>query len=162
MIQQKIARLAEDFAAQLVGMFTAMPLDDLVDECASRGEGPKSVVPAVRVTRAARASASAKQASASKRAPDERTPASRAEMAPEPEEALPSSEILAAALAFVSERGSRGATAHQVGEHLTALGIAGAGSTDVASFLARSGSIRDAGFRRAAGKNATAPVFVAT
>jgi hypothetical protein len=159
MIQQKIAGLAEDFAAQLVGMFTAMPLDDLVDECASRGEGARPVAARARVTRA-----SSKKTSASKTAPAERTPARRPaprmDPAPEPEDASPSSEILATALAFVIERGSRGATAHQVGEHLAALGIAG--TTDVASVLARSGSIRDAGFRRAAGKNATAPVFVAT
>jgi hypothetical protein len=155
MIQQKIARLAEDFAARLVGMFTAMPLDELVDECASRGERGVPVAARARVTRA-----TSKKASASRSAAPGRSPGRNSETAPEPEDASPSPEILATALAFVSERGSRGATAHQVGEHLAALGIAG--PTDVASVLARSGSIRDAGFRRAAGKNATAPVFVAT
>jgi hypothetical protein len=72
----------------------------------------------------------------------------------------PSAATTSAALAFFVERGTRGATAQQLGDHLAQLGLAG--STDVVTSLAETGGIRDAGFRRAAGKNATAPVFIAS
>lgn len=158
MLQQKIARLAEDFAAQLVGMFTTMPLDDLVDDLASPRARATTVAARSTVTRSKKTSAAPKRAPKSvpvRSAPLESAP----NRAPGPEPSSPSPEMIATALAFFAERGSRGATAHQLGEHLAALGFAG--SAEVASILARSGSIRDAGFRRAAGKNATAPVFVA-
>jgi hypothetical protein len=153
MLQQKIARLAEDFAAQLVGMFTTVPLDDLVDDLAS----PRA--PATKVAARSTVTRSKKTSAAPKRAPKSVPVESAPHRAPEPEASSPSPEMIATALAFFAERGSRGATAHQLGEHLAALGFAR--SADVTSVLAQSGSIRDAGFRRAAGKNATAPVFVA-
>jgi hypothetical protein len=148
MLQQKITRLAAEFAAQIIGTLTAAPLDDLVALTSGRAPA-KSRPPAAR-TKAARASAK-------KSAPSLRAPApSSSPSSP----SSPSAATTSAALAFFVERGTRGATAQQLGDHLAELGLAG--STDVVSTLAESGGIRDAGFRRAAGKNATAPVFVAS
>jgi hypothetical protein len=137
MLQQKITRLAAAFAAQIIGVLTAAPLDELVN----LASGPTSR-PVVR----------AKAPSAKKKTRPQKSTA--------PAPSAPSAEVTTAALAFFGERGSRGATAQQVGERLAELGLAA--PNDVVDVLAKSGGIRDAGFRRAAGKNATAPVYVAT
>ena len=161
MLQQKIARLAADFAAQIVGLLTAAPLDELVD-LASR---PRRPSPVGRTTATATTTSRPKKRSApAKSTPAQRAPVKSAKSAKSVKNAAPPSapspEVMTAALAFFAERGSRGATAQQLGERLAELGLAA--PTDVVTVLAKSGGIRDAGFRRAAGKNATAPVFVAT
>lgn len=149
MLQQKITRLAAEFAAQIIGTLTAAPLDDLV--ALTSGRAPAKSRPPVARTKAARAS------SLKKSAPTRRAPAgSSSPSSP----SAPSAATTTAALAFFVERGTRGATAQQLGDHLAQLGLAG--STDVVTTLAETGGIRDAGFRRAAGKNATAPVFIAS
>ena len=148
MLQQKIARLAADFAVQIVGVLTAAPLDELVDLASRPSPSPRPrPLPVGRSTTTTKGRTKNKSA---KPAP------------PAPPPSAPSPEVTTAALAFFAERGSRGATAQQLGERLAELGLAAAAPTDVVTVLAKSGGIRDAGFRRAAGKNATAPVFVAT
>ena len=69
--------------------------------------------------------------------------------------------ILDAIVAFYVERATRGATERQVASHLEGLGLDTNASTAAVEALVANGTIRDAGFRRAAGRNATAPVYVA-
>jgi hypothetical protein len=149
-LEQKISRLAATFAARIVGALTAAPVDELLELASSR----ELLVRSPKATRARRTAKSS--SSAALRAPAaSATPATPAE---------PSAEQLLAALSFFRERGARGATAPQLGQRLSELGLAGSARApaDVVARLAGSGEIRDAGFRRAAGKNATASVFVAT
>ena len=79
---------------------------------------------------------------------------------PEARPAL-SPSILDAIVAFYVERATRGATERQVASHLEGLGLDTNASTAAVEALVANGTIRDAGFRRAAGRNATAPVYVA-
>jgi hypothetical protein len=149
MLQQKIARLASDFASQLIGVLTAAPLEELAE---LDRPSARSAPPAVRKI----AKPMATKPVAAKKVRATKKSAITATTAP----VGPSHEVKAAALAFVAERGSKGATAHQVDAYLTELGLPSA--VDVVGVLSKAGAIRDAGFRRAAGKNATAPVYVAT
>lgn len=151
MLQQKIARLAADFAVQIIGVLTAARLDEVVD-LASGARGPSSPVGRPTTSRAK------KRSTPTKRTLSRREPAKRARATTASMPSAPRPEVTTAALAFFSERGSRGATAQQLGERLTELGLAA--PADVVTILTESGGIRDAGFRRAAGKNATAPVYV--
>ena len=155
MLHQKLTRLAADFAAQIIGVLTAAPLDELVDLASGTNARPQPVNRPAPVSRPApvkRPPPTIRTSTTKKRAPATRTPPASP--------LLPGPEVTAAALAFFAERGSRGATAQQVGERLAELGLPA--PADVVAVLAQSGGIRDAGFRRAAGKNATAPVYVAT
>lgn len=96
-------------------------------------------------------------------APEATTPATRKrarDKAPEPRPEL-SSSVLDAIVAFYVERATRGATERQVASHLEGLGLDTNASTAAVEALVANGTIRDAGFRRAAGRNATAPVYVA-
>lgn len=96
-------------------------------------------------------------------APKATTPATRKrarDKAPEPRAEL-SSSVLDAIVAFYVERATRGATERQVASHLEGLGLDTNASTAAVEALVANGTIRDAGFRRAAGRNATAPVYVA-
>ena len=79
---------------------------------------------------------------------------------PEARPAL-SPSIIDAIVAFYVERATRGATERQVASHLEGLGLDTNASTAAVEALVANGTIRDAGFRRAAGRNATAPVYVA-
>ena len=155
-LEQKISRIAADFAARIVDALTAAPVEELL-------ELATSAVP-LRATRAARAT---RATPAVKRSTSSSSPARPASPPRAPAPSVPSAppaEVVAAALAFFRERGARGVTAPQLGDRLAELGLAGAvrAPGDVVAQLANSGEIRDAGFRRAAGKNATASVFVAT
>ena len=153
MLQQKIARLASDFASQLIGVLTAGPLEELVQFTRPVASRPLAEKKAVTPT-----SKTAPRKSAPKKAAL-KLPAQSAGPDLPNAQALRWREVTTAALEFFAERGTRGATAHQLGVHLTELGLAS--SADVVGALAKSGAVRDAGFRRAAGKNATAPVYVA-
>jgi len=148
MLQQKIARLASDFASQLIGVLTAAPLQELaeLERPSTRTPAVKRVVEKVEKKVATKKVATRKTASARGREPT-------AAVTPTP-------AVKAAALDFFAERGSKGATAHQVGAYLTEIGLAS--TLDVVGALATAGAIRDAGFRRAAGKNATATVYIAS
>ena len=133
MLRQKLARLASDFASQVIDALRASSLEELTqlaDNGASRAE------PVVK--------------SVKKRAPKEKKAAPRDDAFDQ--------QLTMAALAFYDERGNRGATAQQLDAYLTELGLAP--TADVVRVLADRGAIRDSGFRRAAGKNATAPVFI--
>lgn len=148
LLEQKISRIAAEFADRIIGALTSAPIDELV-ALSSSPPVPRPAQPG-RTTHPPRASGRTLKATV-RPAPSASSPAE------------PSAEIMTAALAFFAERGSRGATAKQVGERLSELGLAAAaGVVDVVGVLEKSGRIRDAGFRRAAGKNATAPVYVAT
>jgi hypothetical protein len=149
MLEEKIARLAADFAAEIIRALTAAPLDELVELASAR----RARAPA----RGAPTAPTRTRASKQRTALRPGGPAAEPSFAPAAE---PSPEVTAAALAFFVERGSRGATDQQVGERLTELGLAA--PAGVIDMLARAGGIRDAGFRRAAGKNATATVYVAS
>ena len=72
----------------------------------------------------------------------------------------PSQAVLEATVAFYAERGARGATERQVATHLEGLGLGGDASREAVDALVANGTIADAGFRRAAGRNATAAVYV--
>jgi len=155
-LEQKISRLAADFAARIVGALTAAPIEELVELGSSR----EPLREPLKVTRAARPPKSSSKAVRPGRAPSAASDRSSASSAP----STPPAEVLTAALSFFRERGARGATVPQLGDRLSELGMAGSARSpaDVVARLASSGEIRDAGFRRAAGKNATASVFVAT
>lgn len=150
LLEQKISRIAADFAERIVGALMSAPIDELVAFSESRPP-PHAAEPgrAAHAPRARRASA----------AKATTTPAPRASSPAEP-----AVEMIVAALAIITERGARGATAQQLGELLSAVGLATSGSeaAELVAYLVKSGGVRDAGFRRAAGKNATAPVYVAT
>ena len=142
MLQQKLARLASDFASQVIHALAAAPIDELIEltqRPASHAK-PKAVT----------------KGSPMKKRRATRSPTTNSAPPPAP----PNREVTTAALAFFAERGPRGATAPHLGTHLTELGLSS--PPDIVDALAKSGAIRDAGFRRAAGKNATSPVYVAT
>ncbi|MFO0644081.1 MAG: hypothetical protein U0183_32945 [Polyangiaceae bacterium] len=109
-----------------------------------------------------RKAAAAKAAGAPK-APEATAPTTRKRAREKTPEARPelSSSILDAIVAFYVERATRGATERQVASHLEGLGLDTNVSTAAVEALVANGKIRDAGFRRAAGRNATAPVYVA-
>ncbi|MBK8213551.1 MAG: hypothetical protein IPK71_07325 [Myxococcales bacterium] len=96
-------------------------------------------------------------------APEATTPATRKRARDAQPEARPelSPSVLDAIVAFYVERATRGATERQVASHLEGLGLDTNASTAAVEALVANGTIRDAGFRRAAGRNATAPVYVA-
>jgi hypothetical protein len=147
MFEEKIARLAADFAAEMIRVLTAAPLDELI--ALASEPRPRA--------RAAPGAPTRTRTSKRRTAPRPATLAS--EPSSEPSSG-PGPAVTAAAMAFFAERGTRGATGQQVGERLAELGLpAQAGVIEV---LTRAGGIRDAGFRRAAGKNATATVYVAS
>ena len=150
MLQQKITRLAAEFAAQIIGTLTAAPLDDLVALTSGRASG--------RAAAKSRSSSAARTTAVPPKL--KRSAPTRVGPASSSSPSSPSAATISAALAFFVERGTRGATAQQLGDHLARHGLAG--STDVVTSLAEAGGIRDAGFRRAAGRNATAAVFVAS
>ncbi|HQY64480.1 MAG: hypothetical protein IPF92_11875 [Myxococcales bacterium] len=76
--------------------------------------------------------------------------------------AVDDSKARAATVAYFAERGPKGATPRQVSEHLVGLGLDGDASDRIVDALLADGAVRDAGFRRAAGRNATAAVYVTT
>lgn len=96
-------------------------------------------------------------------APEATAPTTRKRARDAQPEARPalSPSILDAIVAFYVERATRGATERQVASHLEGLGLDTNASTAAVEALVANGTIRDAGFRRAAGRNATAPVYVA-
>ena len=96
-------------------------------------------------------------------APEAKAPTTRKRARDAQPEARPalSPSILDAIVAFYVERATRGATERQVASHLEGLGLDTNASTAAVEALVANGTIRDAGFRRAAGRNATAPVYVA-
>lgn len=97
------------------------------------------------------------------KAPEAKTPTTRKRTREKAPEARPelSSSLLDTIVAFYVERATRGATERQVASHLEGLGLDTNASTAAVEALVANGTIRDAGFRRAAGRNATAPVYVA-
>jgi hypothetical protein len=96
-------------------------------------------------------------------APEATAPTTRKRARDAQPEARPqlSPSVLDAIVAFYVERATRGATERQVASHLEGLGLDTNASTAAVEALVANGTIRDAGFRRAAGRNATAPVYVA-
>lgn len=103
------------------------------------------------------------KATGASKAPEAKAPTTRKRTREKAPEARPelSSSLLDAIVAFYVERATRGATERQVASHLEGLGLDTNASTAAVEALVANGTIRDAGFRRAAGRNATAPVYVA-
>lgn len=121
-------------------------------------ELPAKASPEPRPRKAAREKAAGAPEATDASAPSTRKRAR--EKAPEPRPEL-SPSVLDAIVAFYVERATRGATERQVASHLEGLGLDTNASTAAVEALVANGTIRDAGFRRAAGRNATAPVYVA-
>ncbi len=189
MLQHTLDQLASDFASRLIGALRAAPLDELLElmrppvralapadakdaprQPPRASHAPPPATPATATATAgaakpARAPAPARVVTRSSRAPApsaKPAPSGKPEPSAKPEPppaAVPDAELTAAALAYFAERGSRGATAQQVAAHLAERGLTT--TADVVGALVTAGAIRDAGFRRAAGRNATAAVFVA-
>jgi hypothetical protein len=137
MLSDTLSRLASDFASQVFAALRSASLDELT-ELAGRSVVEKS--PA----------APKRQATLKKRV-ERRTAVKTIAAAPK---AALDGKLTSAALEFFAERGSKGATAAQLSEHLQS-----ADGAEVVSNLASNGFIRDAGIRRATGKG-TAAVYV--
>lgn len=142
MLRQTLDRLASDFATEVFLALRTASLDEL-----SAIAKPSPARP--RVARSAAAALSPAPASP----PKARTRALKKAAEPTPA-APPDRELTRAAVEFFAERGTRGATASQLQEHLQA-----GSAVAVITALAARGIVRDAGIRRATGKG-TAPVFV--
>ena len=152
MLQQTLASMATEFAATLIRTLRAAPIDEL-SELLAETDAP-ATAPQVRAAAPA-ASKPTPRRRARRRAP--RGP----KTAPAPV-MVDDSKAREATVAYYAERGAKGATTRQVAEHLAGLGLDADASDRVVDTLVADGAVRDAGFRRAAGRNATAAVYVAT
>lgn len=179
MLRERIAELASDFASEVIAALKAAPLAELtaltkkplppgydlaarVAESPSEDEEPTTVetTTAPAQQELFEAASKGKGRKAGGKAKDvggksQGAKAKAAKSAPAPARLDP--RRINAALEFFEMRGSKGATAVQVDEHLKASGFEG--DLDVVAPLLERGEIRDAGIRRATGKG-TAAVFV--
>jgi hypothetical protein len=152
-LEETIRRLSASFAEEIIAALKGVPLDELI-ALSDESDGRHDTRPVV---------ASRLQRSRPKRSPSHPTSeALDARVLPDPaRETLSASELEAAERIF-AERGSRGATAAQLGEVLAAQGISRPdAAADVIRALVEREVIRDAGFRRTTGQG-TAPVFVSS
>lgn len=157
MLQQTLAVMATEFAATLIRTLRAAPIDEL-SRLLAETDAP-AVAPQARADEATAA------APTPKRPARRRAPRAGASVAPAPAPApvtVDDSRSREATIAYYAERGAKGATARQVSEHLAGLGLDGDASERIVDALLAAGAVRDAGFRRAAGRNATAAVYVTT
>lgn len=151
-----MTRLTSEFASRILDTLRAASLAELT----ARGKAPGSRAPKkVSAEKPAAKKPPAKKPAAksvsAKKIPAKKPATKRAPAA----EARLDREVRFAALSFFADRGSKGATAHQLGVHLTELGLGS--KADVIGSLATEGVIRDAGFRRSTGTgNKTATVYV--
>ncbi|WP_146653936.1 hypothetical protein [Labilithrix luteola] len=180
MLRERIAELASDFASEVIAALKAAPLAELTAltkkplppgyDVAGRAPSPPSSTEeeatgtesesvqqelfneaAAPKTRGRKAGGKTKGAGGKSQG----AKAKAAKAAPAP--ARLDQKRITAALDFFEMRGSKGATAVQVDEHLKASGFEG--DVDVVTALVERGDVRDAGIRRATGKG-TAAVFV--
>lgn len=181
MLRERIAELASDFASEVIAALKAAPLAELTaltkkplppgyDLSARAAESPSedeelttvetTTTPAQQElfeesapkTKGRKAGGKTKDAGGKSQGAKGKT---AKPVAPVPARLDP--KRINAALEFFEMRGSKGATAVQVDEHLKSSGFEG--EIDVVAPLLERGEIRDAGIRRATGKG-TAAVFV--
>lgn len=152
MLQQTLASMATEFAATLIRTLRAAPIDELSQLLADTD------APAAPPTRAPEATAATTPSRRARR----RAPRAPSTATPPAPAVVDDSKTRDATVAYYTERGAKGATTRQVAEHLAGLGLDADASDRVVAALVAAGAVRDAGFRRAAGRNATAAVYVAT
>lgn len=161
MLQQTLVAMATEFAATLLRTLRAAPLDELAELLEEQSDAP-AMAPASEPRASDTATVTATPARKPARLAQKRRVAQKTEelvtLPPTPPD---DSAARVATLAFYAERGAKGATSRQVSEHLAGLGLDAGASERVVDALAADGLVRDAGFRRAAGRNATAAVYVA-
>jgi hypothetical protein len=169
MLQQTLAVMATEFAATLIRTLRAAPIEELsrlLAETDAHAASPQARADeAIAVTRQARADEAIAATPTGSPPPRRHAPRASARAEPPPAPAavtVDDSRSRDATIAYYAERGAKGATARQVSEHLAGLGLDGDASDRIVDALLAAGAVRDAGFRRAAGRNATAAVYVAT
>lgn len=140
---ETLDRLTSDFARQVIAALRNASLDEL----AARAP---AAAPAAQPRRGATARVAVARGPRTARA--EKVAAALPQSVTTP-------ETRSAALRVLEHRGSRGATASQLEAELSLQGFATA--SDLMQSLVESGLVKDSGFRRASGGNATSPVYVA-
>lgn len=149
-LRETLDRLTSDFARQVIAALRNASLDEL----AARAPAAAAVA---RPRRGATPGHRARVAVArSPRTPRVAAPAAPA--APLPQ-SVTTPEMRSAALDVLEQRGSKGATATQLEAELSLQGFPV--TADLVPSLVASGLVKDSGFRRASGGNATSPVYVA-
>lgn len=160
-------RLTADFARQVMEALRKASLDDLGGRSSAalppsarrtRPRKPKPTRPAARVTRSSRSPRSARRSPAPKLAVASSVVGALAPSALDARNEKAFQVMKAAVLRVLESRGSKGATAAQLDAELALQGFAPV--ADVMSPLLESGEVRDTGFRRASGGNATSPVYI--
>lgn len=162
-LEETIRRLSASFAEEIIAALRDVPLDDLIALSADGADGMarretmlSPLATAAPVSPRARATRARRNAQRPAKAPAD----TAAKPESQPQEAALSVTTIDAAERVFAERGSRGATAAQLGDALAAQGVAVAHvAADVIRALVERDVIRDAGFRRTTGQG-TAPVFV--